>query len=80
MHMAAGNRLRDLRLDKGLSLRAAAESIGIKEWVLRSAEKGRHRPQPRNALLIAQFYDVRTSEIWPASEEDDEEVTREALD
>lgn len=44
----------------------------IQEWTLRSAEKGKHRPQPRNARVIAEFYGVKPSEIWPAEEEEEE--------
>lgn len=68
-YVKAGHRLRGLRLDSGLSLRGAAAQIGIKEWTLRSAEQGKHRPQPSNALRIAEFYDTKPTMIWRQEEE-----------
>ena len=63
--------LAEKRLDKGLSLRAAAAEIGVSLDTLRRAERGA-RPQPGKrglgeaaALRIAEFYGYRPSELWP---------------
>jgi lambda repressor-like predicted transcriptional regulator len=53
-----------MRLDRGLSLRQMAAECGVQEWTIRSAETGEHIPQPRNARVIAEFFEMRPSEIW----------------
>jgi DNA-binding XRE family transcriptional regulator len=73
----AGLKLKDLRLNRGLSLRDAAkqidasadEDVRVQEWTLRSAEQGRHIPQPRNAKAIADFYGVAFTDIWGSAAE-----------
>lgn len=52
------------RFNRGLSLRAAAEEIGVSEDVLMRAEGGT-RPFPANAKRIADFYNVQPTDIWP---------------
>jgi transcriptional regulator with XRE-family HTH domain len=64
-----GNRLRSARLDKGLTLREAAELIGVSWKTLQRTEAGLSRPFPGTAKRIADFYGVRVTDLMPASEE-----------
>lgn len=60
-------KLLELRRDKGLSVRAAAEEIGVARATLERAERG-ESVYPGTAKLIADFYEVRVTEIWPVEE------------
>jgi transcriptional regulator with XRE-family HTH domain len=61
--------LRELRINRGLSLRDAAKQMGLKEEsILRNAEKGNNVPLPRNAYKIAKFYGYQVTEVWPEQE------------
>lgn len=53
-----------LRLNKGLSIRAAADKMGIAEQSLRRAEGG-ESVLPRVAYQIATFYGYRVTDVWP---------------
>ena len=53
------------RLNRGLSLTAAAEQISVPLNVLSRAEAGEGRPHPANALKIADFYGYKVTDIWP---------------
>jgi transcriptional regulator with XRE-family HTH domain len=59
--------LRAERLNRGLSTREAAEQIGVSRPTLERAEAG-SAPQPRMAKRIADFYDVRVTDIWPVAD------------
>lgn len=58
-------KLREERLNRGLSLTAAAEKIEVPLNVLARAESGEGRPHPANAKLIADFYGYKVTDIWP---------------
>jgi DNA-binding XRE family transcriptional regulator len=60
------------RLNRGLGIPDAAAAIGIPDHVLRYAEKGEGQPRPETAKLIADFYGVRVTDIWPVNGEPDE--------
>lgn len=60
--------LKTLRLNRGLSVAACAEGAGVPEHVVRHAETG-GRPRPENALLLADFYDCKVTDLWPITEE-----------
>jgi transcriptional regulator with XRE-family HTH domain len=53
------------RLDKGWSIERAAHEIGIAPNTLRRLEAG-GVPYPATGFKVAQFYDRRPSELWPA--------------
>jgi ribosome-binding protein aMBF1 (putative translation factor) len=53
------------RLDRGLSLEAAAQEIDVPLNVLSRAESGEGMPHPANAKKIADFYGYKVTEIWP---------------
>jgi len=57
------------RLNRGLRVPEAAEKIGVAPHVLRTAEQGT-LPRPAAAKLIADFYGVKVSDIWPIGEPD----------
>jgi transcriptional regulator with XRE-family HTH domain len=52
------------RLNRGLSLREAAEEIGVPEATLRRAESGEGL-RPSNAFKIANFYGYKVTDLWP---------------
>lgn len=60
--------LRAERQNRGLTLREAAGLIGVDFTALQRAERG-SRPYPANAKLIADFYDVSVTDIWPTESE-----------
>jgi transcriptional regulator with XRE-family HTH domain len=53
------------RLNRGLSLSAAADEIGVPLNVLSRAEAGEGMPHPSNAKRIADFYGCQVTDIWP---------------
>jgi predicted transcriptional regulator len=55
------------RLRRGKSIPQAATEAGVPEHVLRYAEKG-GRPQPENALKIADYFGVDVIVQWPPLE------------
>lgn len=63
-------RLIELRLNRGLSVRQAAESIGISRATLERAERG-ESIHPGSAKLIADFYELRVTDLWPVPEHDE---------
>lgn len=54
----------EARLNKGLSRHQAAFQIGISRGTLIKAEEG-VMPAPAQAKLIADFFGVRVTDIWP---------------
>jgi len=55
------------RLNRGLSLEAAGEQMGILRQTLWNAEHGKG-VSPATAKAIADFYGYRVTEIWPVEE------------
>ncbi len=66
--------LRAERLNRGLSLAAAAEVMEVDRDALRRAEEGIGRPHPRNALAIASFYGYKVTDLWPIDRASDSEA------
>lgn len=52
------------RLNRGLSMRAAAKAIGVSASVLTRAEEGT-MPRPESAKAIADFYGYKVTDVWP---------------
>jgi lambda repressor-like predicted transcriptional regulator len=52
------------RLNRGLSLRAAAKAAGVSPSVLVRAEEGT-MPRPESAKAIADLYGYKVTDIWP---------------
>ncbi len=59
------------RLNRGLRLPTAAKMIGVPYHVLQNAELGRSRPREESAKLIADFYGVAVTDIWPVDPVDE---------
>ena len=57
-------RLQITRLRKGLTLKEAAEQIGITEAYLNMLEMGRRDPTLILALQIAACYQLQISDLW----------------
>lgn len=53
------------RLNRGLSLTAAAEAMEVPLNVLSRAESGEGKPHPANAFKIADFYGQKVTDVWP---------------
>lgn len=68
---AIGARLRQLRIDAGMSLRAVAERIGISSSALSQIEKGVMRPSVNRLVEIVTVLEVPVSAIF-----DDNDVFR----
>jgi DNA-binding XRE family transcriptional regulator len=56
--------LKEARINRGLSLAAAASEIGVSRATLVDVEDG-HVPTPATAKRIADFYEQRVTDIWP---------------
>lgn len=57
--------IRELRVNRGLSLNQAAREIGVSPNTLGAAETGEVKPRPSSALKIAGFYGYRVTDVWP---------------
>lgn len=57
------------RLNRGLSIRQAAQEIGVTAPTLNRAESGEGGIHPGNAFKIASFYGYQVTQIWPVEEE-----------
>jgi transcriptional regulator with XRE-family HTH domain len=60
--------LRAERLNRGLSLRQAADKIDVPEQSIRRAEQGLG-VTPANAFKIASFYGYKVTDLWPLDDE-----------
>lgn len=59
--------LRQERLDRGLTVAAAAKKAKVSTSAWQRAETG-IPVHPRNAKAIADFLEVKPSDIWPVEE------------
>lgn len=59
-----------VRLNQGLSLRAAAAKIGVSRRLLHEFENGVlvAMPHPHNAKKLADFYGLSVTAVWPVEE------------
>ena len=55
------------RLNRGLTIREAAEAAGVAPSVVARAENGQTLA-PGNAKRIADFYGLKVTDIWPVEE------------
>lgn len=60
--------LRAERLNRGLSLRQAAEAMDVPEQSIRRVESDLG-VTPRNAFKIASFYGYRVTDVWPMNDD-----------
>ena len=61
-------RLKEARLDRGLSITAAARQIKVPAETLSRAERGESVPRPSTAKRICDFFGFTVTEIWPVRE------------
>jgi len=57
--------LRSERLNRGLTLKQAANRMGISWKTLQRAEAGQSVPFPATALKIVELYGLRVTDVWP---------------
>lgn len=65
------NRVRDLRLERGLSQEALARKAGLSLGAVRQVETGRRRPRLRTARAIAHALGVSVDEVFPEELEEE---------
>lgn len=51
-------RLRELRIERGLTQDALGKIIGVKRFAVYSYEKGRACPEMKNLVVLADYFDV----------------------
>lgn len=51
-------RIRELRIESGLTQEALGEIIGVKRFAVYSYEKGRACPEMKNLVVLADYFDV----------------------
>jgi DNA-binding XRE family transcriptional regulator len=56
--------LKELRINRGLSPNELAHYVGVTGKTIRMAEAG-FVPTPRVQFNIAQYFDLRPTDIWP---------------
>lgn len=66
--MSVGFDLRAERLNRGLSRRQAAKTIGVPEPTLRRLEQG-EGAYPANAKKVADFFGVQVTDLMPLERE-----------
>lgn len=57
--------IRELRLNRGLTVPVAAKEMGLSVTTLSRAENTGIRPHPGNAKKIADFYGFQVTDLWP---------------
>lgn len=60
--------IRSERRNRGWTLAAAAQRIGITVSALSMIERGLRRPTPKVAFDIATTYGLKVTDIWPEPE------------
>lgn len=51
-------RIRELRIERGLTQEEVGEIIGVKRYSVYSYEKGRACPEMRSLVALAEYFDV----------------------
>lgn len=59
------------RINRGLSVKALAEILGVSRDTIERAERGESL-HPSNAFKVADFYGFKVTDVWPL---DDAEAT-----
>jgi len=63
------NRIREIRLGRGLTQEALAQSVGVSRQSINSIERGRYTPSLALALKFARAFDCSTDELFELEEE-----------
>lgn len=67
-------RIKELRLEHGLTQEAVGEIIGVKRYAVYSYEKGRACPEMKSLIALADYFEV--SMDYLAGRTDKKEVNR----
>ena len=67
-------RIRELRLERGLTQEKVGEIIGVKRYAVYSYEKGRACPEMKSLVALAEYFDV--SMDYLAGRTDKKEVNK----
>ena len=67
-------RIKNLRLERGLTQEAVGEIIGVKRYAVYSYEKGRACPEMKSLVALADYFEV--SMDYLAGRTDKREVNR----
>ena len=68
------DRIKELRLERGLTQEAVGEIIGVKRYAVYSYEKGRACPEMKGLVALADYFDVSIDYL--AGRTDNREVNR----
>lgn len=63
-----GNRVRELRVERGLSQAALAEAMGVSRQTINSIEVGRYIPSLPLAVGLARFFQRGVEEVFDVEE------------
>ncbi|WP_435354242.1 helix-turn-helix domain-containing protein [Emticicia sp. SJ17W-69] len=66
--MTYGTKLRKIRLEKGLSQTAVANSIGLDQSTYSRIESDLSEPKAGVLMKIAKFYEVEISSLYPSKQ------------
>ena len=69
MNETVRNRVREIRLESGLTQEALAQSVGVSRQSINSIERGRYTPSLALALRFARAFDCSTDELFELEEE-----------
>ncbi len=64
------NRIRDYRVERGLTQDELAQAVGVSRQSIISIERGRYTPSLYLALRIAQFFQCSADELFKLNKED----------
>ena len=63
------NRIRDYRVERGLTQDELAHAVGVSRQSIISIERGRYTPSLYLALRFAQFFNCSTDELFKLKED-----------
>jgi putative transcriptional regulator len=58
------SRIRELRMESGLSQQGLAEQVGVSRQTINSLEKGRYDPSLKLAVHLARFFGSTVEEVF----------------
>ena len=64
------NRIRDFRLERGLTQDDLAQAVGVSRQSINAIERGRYTPSLPLALRFAHFFRCSTDELFQLREDD----------
>ena len=64
------NRIRDYRVERGLTQDELAQAVGVSRQSIISIERGRYTPSLYLALNFAKFFQCSTDELFELNQED----------